>query len=93
MSHLSDLLPDGEVLVLEEFTKPSAGRGNRVVAYLNGDDELTIAEEFLEKIRRGEPQWCQEYDGPTHVHLSPYALARLVEFFAQLPQRYPTGKP
>lgn len=83
---MSDRSWQAETLVLEEFDSTTRGKW-RVVAEVDSDG-VYIREQVLDT-RGGVQTWDHEYDGATAVNLSYYALARLIEHFGDLPQRYP----
>lgn len=85
---MSDQSQQAGLLVLEEFWPP-AGRPYRHVVEMMADG-VRIYEQRLEPVKNGVGIWIQEYDGAVAVQLSLYAMARLVEFFAHLPDRYPS---
>jgi hypothetical protein len=76
------------LLVLEEL-RPPAGRPYRHVVEMMADG-VRIYEQRLEPVKNGVGIWIEEYDGAVDVQLSLYAMARLAEFFAHLPDRYPS---
>lgn len=85
---VTDQSQQAGLLVLEEFSSPS-GRPHRHVAEMMVDG-VRISEQSLEPVRNGVGIWIEEYDGAVAVQLSLYAMARLAEFFAHLPDRYPS---